>query len=157
MNSKNKTEIIKNKFKSFFEGRTEEQKIKHDADMLMASFLSEIELVQKQKNIKKKKLADLIKISPSYLTQVFNGNKPLNFYTLAKIIRALDIKFSVQAHYNDNLVNRVFVADSSDEVSASKVAYRYDISKFRSTEFQIVSQPSTGTSVGKAVADCSAN
>jgi transcriptional regulator with XRE-family HTH domain len=61
----------------------------------MASFLSVIEIVQEEKGISRKELASMIKISPSYLTQVFRGDKPLNFITLAKIQKALGILFSV--------------------------------------------------------------
>jgi ribosome-binding protein aMBF1 (putative translation factor) len=61
----------------------------------MASFLSVIEIVQEEKGISRKELASMIKISPSYLTQVFRGDKPLNFITLAKIQKALGIRFRV--------------------------------------------------------------
>ena len=53
------------------------------------------EIVQEEKGITRKELASLIKTSPSYLTQVFRGDKPLNFITLAKIQRALGIRFTV--------------------------------------------------------------
>src|SRR5687768_6273594 len=115
MSSNNKAQQIKDRFKSFFESRTEEQQIKHDEYMLMASFLSEIELVQKQKGIKRNRLSKLIKLSPSYITQVFRGDKPLNFNTIARIQRALDIRFSVRAHYKNDLLNNVFNNPSSDE------------------------------------------
>jgi transcriptional regulator with XRE-family HTH domain len=63
--------------------------------LLMAKFLSEIEQQQKLKDIDRKTLAALIGTSPSYLTQVFRGDKPLNFKTLAKIQTVLNIRFDV--------------------------------------------------------------
>jgi transcriptional regulator with XRE-family HTH domain len=63
--------------------------------LLMAKFLSEIEQQQKLKDIDRKTLAALIGTSPSYLTQVFRGDKPLNFKTLAKIQTVLSIRFDV--------------------------------------------------------------
>jgi len=69
--------------------------------MLMAKFLSEIEQQQKLKDIDRKTLAALIGTSPSYLTQVFRGDKPLNFKTLAKIQAVLNIRFEVSVSIID--------------------------------------------------------
>lgn len=74
-----------------------EQKLRHDAFVLMAGYLSEIEAIQKKHNITRKELAKKIGDSAPYLTQVFRGNKPLNFYTIAKIKDALNIRFEVRA------------------------------------------------------------
>lgn len=108
MKSSDKANIIQKRFSSFFQGRSEKQKIRHDEYMLMASFLSEFERVQRHKSIKRNKLAELIKTSASYLTQVFRGDKPLNFHTIAKMQRALDIRFFVKAYYKNGLLNEVF-------------------------------------------------
>ncbi len=97
MKSFNKIEEIKNKFRSLINEQNEEEEIKHDAYILMAGYLSEIEQIQEIENLQRKDLASKIKISASYLTQVFRGDKPLNFYTLAKIQKALKIKFKVKA------------------------------------------------------------
>lgn len=108
MSYNNKANEIKKQFESFFESRTEEQKIKHDEDMLMAAFLSEIERVQKQKDINRKKLSELIQTSGSYLTQVFRGDKPLNFHTIAKMQRVLNIRFVIQAQHKNSIVDNIF-------------------------------------------------
>jgi transcriptional regulator with XRE-family HTH domain len=75
--------------------------------MLMAKFLSEIEQQQKLKDIDRKTLAALIGTSPSYLTQVFRGDKPLNFKTLAKIQAVLNIRFEVSVSIIDEpIINK---------------------------------------------------
>lgn len=84
-------------FQDLFAPRSEEKEIEHDSYLLMSAFLSEIEAIQEQQNISRKELAKNIKISPSYLTQVFRNDTPLNFATLAKIKRALKIRFQVKA------------------------------------------------------------
>jgi len=61
----------------------------------MANYLSEIEKYQKEHDINRKELAAKIKTSASYLTQVFKGDKPLNFFTIAKIQKALKVRFRV--------------------------------------------------------------
>jgi transcriptional regulator with XRE-family HTH domain len=108
MKSSNEIQNIKNKFKSLLEEKNEQEGIQLDALILMSGYLAEIERIQKHKNIKRNALAELIKITPSYLTQVFTGKKPLNFETIAKIQRALGIKFSVQAYYKNELINHAF-------------------------------------------------
>jgi ribosome-binding protein aMBF1 (putative translation factor) len=102
MNIKSLREI-KKKFNSLLAEENEEEGVKHDAYMLMADYLSEVERVQEQQSITRKELANKINISPSYLTQVFRGDKPLNFVTLAKIKRALNIVFVTRALPNDSM------------------------------------------------------
>ncbi|NCW88573.1 MAG: XRE family transcriptional regulator, partial [Chitinophagia bacterium] len=54
-----------------------------------------------KKKITRKLLAQLIGTSPSYLTQVFRGDKPLNFMTLAKIQKALNVSFVTRLYFKD--------------------------------------------------------
>lgn len=75
----------------------EDEELEHEKQMLMYAFLSEIEKFQNIQAINRKTLAGLIKTSSSFITQIFRGNKPLNFETLAKIQKALNIKFYIQA------------------------------------------------------------
>ena len=98
MNSKIKTENIKEQFKSLFNKKTKEEELRLESYLLMASFLSEIELILEKRRLTKANLATQIGISPSYLTQVFKGDKPLNFVTLAKIQKALDIQFVTRVY-----------------------------------------------------------
>lgn len=88
-------------FEGLFNPRSENAEIKHDALMLMAGFLSEIEAVQDKQKISRKELAKKIDTSGSYLTQVFRSKKPLNFITLAKIKKALGIRFEINAFVED--------------------------------------------------------
>jgi transcriptional regulator with XRE-family HTH domain len=81
---------------------TEEEQINLDEYILMAKYLSEIENILIEKSLKKKALANKIGTSPSYLTQVFRGDKPLNFKTLAKIQTVLNIHFEVHIIKNEN-------------------------------------------------------
>lgn len=80
---------------------TEEEQINLDEYILMAKYLSEIENILIEKSLTKKALANKIGTSPSYLTQVFRGDKPLNFKTLAKIQTVLNIHFEVHIIKNE--------------------------------------------------------
>ena len=99
MKSNFNKEQIKSGINALFNSKTEDQLIERDALMLQANYLSEIERLTKEKGINRKDIAVRIKTSPSYLTQVFRGDKPLNFITLAKIKRALDLRFEVTASF----------------------------------------------------------
>ncbi len=94
----NKYDLVKEKIKSFEDEKTEGERIEEDAFILMANYLSEIERFQNARNLKRKDLAEMIGTSASYLTQVFRGDKPLNFITIAKIRKALGLVFTVKAY-----------------------------------------------------------
>ena len=97
-NIDNNIEDIRSKFQNLLKHHSEDEQIKHDTQMLMYRFLNEIQKYQNIEGINRKKLAEAIKTSASYLTQLFRGNKPLNFETLAKIQKALNIKFEIIAY-----------------------------------------------------------
>lgn len=102
MKSSSNIQDIKEKFKSLLSSKNEDERLKHDAFILMSGYLSEIERMQRTIGINRKELARRIKTSPSYLTQVFRGDKPLNFDTVAKIQNELKIKFNVNAFFIDS-------------------------------------------------------
>jgi transcriptional regulator with XRE-family HTH domain len=88
---------IKEEFRNLLTEETEDEATERDAYLLMAGYLSEIERIQQSREITRRELAEKIKTSASYLTQVFRGDKPLNFITVAKIRKALKIRFDVTA------------------------------------------------------------
>lgn len=90
----------KNPWDEIFSHPNEDSEIKHEAQMLMFEFLSEVEKYQQLQGITKKTLAQKVKTSASYITQLFRGNKPLNFETVIKFEKALKIKFSIIARPN---------------------------------------------------------
>lgn len=104
MNMKFKDKYIINKeFESLFSFKNKKEELEHEARMIMFRFLSEIERISVLGNtFKKKELADKLKVSPSFITQLFNGNKLLNFTLLAKIQDTFNITFEIKAHPNDS-------------------------------------------------------
>ena len=76
---------------------SKEEELEMDAQMLMFAYISEVNKYLEKNKVTQKTLAAKIKTSSSYLTQVFRGDKPLNFVTIAKIEKALGIKFTVKA------------------------------------------------------------
>jgi len=99
MNSKeiqeNEKDFTNPEFADLFESSSQEDEIRHEARVIMYRFMSEVERLIDEKNINKKELASLIGTSPSYITQLFKGNKLLNLETAAKFQRAFNIKFDI--------------------------------------------------------------
>jgi ribosome-binding protein aMBF1 (putative translation factor) len=83
-------------FQELFEFKSQEEKRAHDGRMLMFRFLSEVEREMEAQGVTRKELAQAIGTSPSYITQLFRGDKMLNFPTIAKIQEALGIEFQVR-------------------------------------------------------------
>lgn len=94
-NLNNKDEI-QEAFNNLLTFADEHEEIEHEAAMIMFQFLSEVEKVMEDKKINKKDLAEIIGTSPSYITQLFRGDKLINFKTLAKIQKGLDMNFEVK-------------------------------------------------------------
>jgi len=91
-----------------FEDINEEDR--HNAVMIMFKFLSVIEDVTKDKKLSRKKLAELIGTSPSYITQLFRGDKLMNLLTIAKFERVLNIEFNITPRF----------------ISDKKTSFRFD-------------------------------
>lgn len=92
----NKVVNIRSEFQKLFEKSPEEQ-VEHRAQMLSYIFLSEAQKAMDGKGWTRKRLAQEIGTSASYLTQLFRGDRLLNFKTVAKIEAALEINFSISA------------------------------------------------------------
>jgi transcriptional regulator with XRE-family HTH domain len=125
MKSNSNRENIKTELDLLFNSKTESQLIERDALMLQANYLSEIERIAKESGINRKEIATKIKTSPSYLTQVFRGDKPLNFLTLAKIKRALNLRFNVTAE---------LLSEKKTEIG--NVFYPYPLNEYQAKSLQ---------------------
>ena len=95
---------ISKEFEDLFTFQDEKEELNHEAHMIMFRFLSEVEEYHSDgKNIKRNELASKLEVSPSYITQLFKGDKLLNFTMLAKIQKAFNITFEVKARKNESL------------------------------------------------------
>jgi len=89
---------ISNEFDDIFSFSNEEEELEHDAQMLMYKFLEEIEKCYKGgKKLKKKDLANILGKSPSFISQLYSGDKLLSFNLLAKIQKTLNLTFEITA------------------------------------------------------------
>ena len=88
--------------REFFLPQNEKEELEVAAHSLAGAFLVKIESALEQKQMTKKELAKKIGTSASYLSQIFYSKVLLNFKTLAKIEKALDLEFTVTIKENLN-------------------------------------------------------
>ena len=100
MNS-NANKKIKDAYKVAFSAIDSKEDLEHDIKMIMYRFLSEVERISEEEGLNRKELAALIGISPSYLTQLFRGNKIINLQTIAKFQKVFDLTFEIKAVSNN--------------------------------------------------------
>ncbi len=122
MNYEEKARQIQATYRKIMDSRPEAEKLEVDSLLLMSGFLSEIEAAMVKKKITRKLLAQLIGTSPSYLTQVFRGDKPLNFMTLAKMQKALNVGFVTRLYYIDKAVSDKKILKSNSNGKSIEIA-----------------------------------
>lgn len=91
--------IINQEFEDLFSFDSEKEELEHDAKAIMFRFLSSFNKMIDEP-VKKKEIAEAINTSPSYITQLFKGDKLINLITLAKLEKAFDFTFEIQAKKN---------------------------------------------------------
>lgn len=94
---------VSGEFVPVFAFRSEKEEMEHEAKMLMFRFLREIgNISQTGFALKKNELAVKLGVSPSYITQLYNGTKLMNFTLLAKLQKAFNINFEIIARPNES-------------------------------------------------------
>lgn len=91
-----KIKDLKERFKNLDKFEDHEEEIEHEKMMSMFSFLSDVQKVIDKKGWSRKKLANEIGVSPSYLSQLYSGDKVINLEMITKITRALECEFELK-------------------------------------------------------------
>jgi len=91
-NSNNK---ISERLKALTKPLPESDAFDIERKLLSARFLSEIQKHLDSHSLKKKEFAKIMSVSPSYVTQLFLGEKLVNIDFLTRVQKKLDLKFYV--------------------------------------------------------------
>lgn len=78
------------------EGLSEDERLETRGKLLALHFMTFINHKIDQKGITKKELAKMVGTSPSYITQLFRGDKTPNWKMIAKMEKALGLFFKVE-------------------------------------------------------------
>lgn len=73
-------------------------------EMISLRFLEQISDIMSYEDISKKELAKRLKTSPSYVTQLFQGDKLINVRLLTKLKRALNISIDITCRPISNAI-----------------------------------------------------
>lgn len=90
-----KNDKILNAFNELFNNLSEQDKLDNEAKLIMFRFLDIVERKREKLGWSRKELAKKVGTSASYITQLMRGDKLVNMQTLAKMQKALDIKFEI--------------------------------------------------------------
>jgi ribosome-binding protein aMBF1 (putative translation factor) len=96
----NKSEEIQSAFGQMFNSLSDEDLLDVDAKILMFRFFSIIDAKREELGWSRKDLAVHIKTSPSFISQLFQGDKLINFTTLAKIQKVMGLEFEITQKRN---------------------------------------------------------
>ena len=77
--------------------KRDKDELENEKEMLMKRFLYEVFRIIRGKQLSRTQFAQLLDVSPGYLSQVFHNKKPLTFEMLIKIQRVLQIEFEIKA------------------------------------------------------------
>ena len=76
--------------------KSDKEKLELEAKMIQLDFIARLQELMKYKNINsKKELAVLLDTTPSFISQLFSAEKLINLKHLAKLQRALGIKYAI--------------------------------------------------------------
>jgi transcriptional regulator with XRE-family HTH domain len=102
---------------SLLDFETDEEKLMFEAEMLHLATMQLVAQLMKENNMNKKQLAEALNTSQSFITQLFSGDKLLNFKLLAKLQRVFNVSFSINAGSRHLVNNSV---DSSNDIKIKK-------------------------------------
>jgi ribosome-binding protein aMBF1 (putative translation factor) len=91
----NKSSEIKGTFNQLFGQLTEEEVLDNEAKIIMFRFLTIVDAKREELGWSRKDLAEKIGTSPSYISQLFQGDKLINMNTLAIMQKVMGIQFEV--------------------------------------------------------------
>ena len=76
---------------------SEEELLEMEALAIGHTYLSEAQRIMDERGMLRKELAEKMKVSASFLTQLFRGDRPVSDYHKAQLQRVLGVRFEVQA------------------------------------------------------------
>ncbi len=106
MNTKSQNDKLQvNPWEEILTPPSGKERIELDTQILAFKFLSLIEKCQDIKKVSRKELAKRIETSPSYITQLFRGDKLPNLEILAKMSNALKFDFQISVSAEDEILD----------------------------------------------------
>ncbi|WP_157580262.1 helix-turn-helix transcriptional regulator [Rudanella lutea] len=93
----NNVQAIRATFSVLFENRTDQERRDDAAQLLSFRFMSEVERIMDERGMTKHDLAEALGTSTGHITQLFRGNRILNFDMFARLEKALSVNFTINS------------------------------------------------------------
>lgn len=90
---KNKIESMISELEDLFKFEDEVERIELKASFIQIDILKEVKKIMEEKNISRTELAQKLKKSKSFVSQLFSGDKALNLKMIAQFQEIFDAKF----------------------------------------------------------------
>lgn len=90
---KNKIDLMIKELENALKFENEEERIDVKASFIQLDILAEVKKIMKEKNISRTELAEKLKKSKSFVSQLFSGDKSLNLKMIAQLQEIFDAKF----------------------------------------------------------------
>lgn len=81
--------------------KVKDEELDHQIELLTKKFLYEVYKQILIKKLSNAQLAELLQVSPGYLSQLFHSKKPLTFAMLVRFQQALHIEFEIKIRSNE--------------------------------------------------------
>ncbi len=94
MNTKSDKEFQK-RFIDALSPKTQEDRIQFEAEKIHLDLIFLLKEMMEKRGLNRKQLAELLGVSPSYLTQLFTGDKLINLKTIARLQEIFGVKFKI--------------------------------------------------------------
>jgi ribosome-binding protein aMBF1 (putative translation factor) len=91
------TANVDDALQSLLDFETDEEKLMFEAELLHLSTMQLIARLMKENKMNKKQLAEALNTSQSFITQLFTGDKLINYKILAKLQRIFKVSFTLDA------------------------------------------------------------
>src|SRR5574343_943361 len=95
---------INPEYADLFSFESIKDKYQNNAEMISFRILSELEKYYNKHNIKKSELADRVKCSRSYITQLYRGDKQVNTLLLGKLEEEFNFSFEIKIKSNSESI-----------------------------------------------------
>ena len=109
-------------FEKMFEFESPKEELLHDAKIIQMKILHALTEYLTEP-ITKKELAQLLETSPSYITQLYNGDKLMNLEMISRIQAAFNLEFeiTVKPQPRERLTTELVSSKKNDEQRTKKL------------------------------------
>ncbi|MCF6270995.1 MAG: helix-turn-helix domain-containing protein [Melioribacteraceae bacterium] len=136
-----KIDLMINELGEALKFKNEDDRIDVKASFIQLEILDEVKEIMKAKNLSRKDLAKKMGRTPSFVSQLFSGDKSLNLKMIAKLQEIFDAKFVASfKNYSEYLGTRnfsfgVYIRNNENKGWTPTTSY-FDLAKYQKVKIE---------------------